>query len=82
MYGTLPSSPVDHLDGFHHVDSAYNFISTLFADVAATRERIACAQAWQKKYYDRKHTLSSFGVGEQVLLSTTYLPMSGSQKFR
>ena len=48
--------------------------------VELMRSNLTKAQDWQKRYYDVHHSNASYTIGNQVLLSTKHLNVSGDKK--
>ena len=48
--------------------------------LALARQCVARAQAYQKKYFDKRHRDVQFTVGQQVLLSSAHIPLAAGRK--
>ena len=82
VYGHNICEVVDHLDGMHTVAAAQDLVTQITELIEAVRTKLAKAQEYQAKYYNRRHMPIEFCVGDEVLFSTQNLPLMSSRKLR
>lgn len=60
--------------------AATEVAATVREKLALARQCVERAQAYQKSYADRRRRPVEFSIGQQVLLSTTHLPVPAGRK--